>query len=159
MKPEEVEYGLRNIGERIARAGEGAGFTRRQMGELAGVDEFAVRSWEQTSSRPSLSQVKELAAGCGTPPDWLLGRDLIDEVFLEQARHSYVCLGGCALEDLPLEDLDVIRQFILWAWRHPLRSRKAPAGRGMSAVRRRRPDQAPLPLAEADAAGPARRLG
>ena len=86
------------------------------MGELAGVDECEVRSWEETLSRPTLCQVKELAARCGTTPDWLLGRDLIEEAFLEAARHSYVCLGGIPLEDLPLVDLEVIRQFLLEVW-------------------------------------------
>jgi len=119
MKIDDVEHGLRNIGERIARAGREAGFTRRQMGEFAGVDELEMQSLEETLSRPSLPQMKDLAARCGTTPDWLLGRDLIEEAFLEQAEHSYVCLGGIPLEDLPLVDLDAIRQFILWAWRNP----------------------------------------
>jgi len=114
MKIDDVEHGLRSIGERIARAGREAGFTRRQMGEFAGVDELEMRSWEETLSRPSLLQMKELAARCGTTPDWLLGRDLIEALMVEQARHGYVCPGG-----IPLEDLDAMRQFILWAWRNP----------------------------------------
>ena len=77
MKREEVERQLGNIGERIARARRNCGFTRRRVGELAGVDGFTVWSWEETLSRPSLSQVWELAARCGTTPGWLLGRDLI----------------------------------------------------------------------------------
>ena len=77
MEGEAVEHGLGNIGERIAQARRDVGFTRREMGELAGVDECEVRSWEETQSRPTLCQVKELAARCGTTPDWLLGRDLI----------------------------------------------------------------------------------
>ena len=125
MKPDDVERQLRNIGERIARAGQEAGFTRQEMGEFAGVDECVLRSWEETRSRPSLCQLKEMAAHCGTPPDWLLGRDLIDEVFMEQSRHSYVCLGGVPLEDLPLVDLDAIREFILWVWQQRRPERNA----------------------------------
>ena len=152
MKPEEMERELRNIGGRLARAGREAGFTHREMGEMAGVDECEVRSWEETLSRPSLPQLKELAARCGTTPDWLLGRDLIEEVFLEQARHSYVCLGGIPLEDLPLEDLDSIRQFILWVGQQPHRESnqtgdtqapgEIPAGREVGTAPRQRPDPA-----------------
>ena len=88
---------------------------------MAGVDECVVRAWGETRLRPTLCQVKELAARSGTTPDWLLGRDLIEEAFLEQSRHSYVCLGGRALEDLLLVDLDSIREFVLWVWRQPHR--------------------------------------
>lgn len=123
MEREEAERQLRNIGERLARARRDRGFTRREMGEFAGVDECVVRSWEETRSRPSLCQVRELAARCGTTPDWLLGRDLIEALILEQARHSYVCLRGRALEDLLLVDLDAIRQFILWVCQQPHRER------------------------------------
>ncbi len=121
MKPDDVKQGLRNIGERIAWAGREAGVTRREMGELAGVDELTVRSWEETRSRPTLSQVKELAARCGTTPDWLLGRDLIEGLMPEQARHGYVRQGGIPQEGLPLVDLEVTRQFILWVWQQPHR--------------------------------------
>ena len=133
MKREEVEHGLGNIGERLAQARQDAGFTRRQMGELAGVDECVVRSWEETRSRPSLCQVKELAARCGTTPDWLLGRDLIEKAFLEGARHSYVCLGGIPLEDLPLVDLEGIRQFILEVWQRQRTKRTLSQGNSINA--------------------------
>ena len=149
MEREEVGRGLSNIGERIARARRDCGFTRREMGEMAGVDEGEVRSWEETLSRPGLCQVKELAARCGTTPDWLLGRDLIEEVVLEQSKHSYVCLGGRALEDLPLVGLDDTREFILWVWRQPHRQSnqagdvkvpaEPPAGREAEGIPRQRP--------------------
>ena len=71
MEREEVERGLSNIGERIACARQDCGFTRREMGEMAGVDECVVRSWEEPRSRPTLCQVKELAARCGTTSHFL----------------------------------------------------------------------------------------
>ena len=123
MEREEVERGLSNIGERIARARRDCGFTRREMGELVGVDECVVRSWEETRSRPTLYQVRELAARCGTTPEWLLGRDLIKRLLPDEVRLRHACQADIPRAVLPLEDLDAIRRFILWVWQQLHRER------------------------------------
>ena len=125
---------LANIGERITEARKKAGFTHQQVGEFTSVTEDTVRSWEASLSRPSLVKVEELASRCDVTPDWLLGRDLIEEVFLEEAKHSYVCINGhgLAVDELPLVDLDSIREFILYAKRRQrTQGAKAPAHSGI----------------------------
>ena len=137
MKREEVERGLSNIGERIARSRRDCGFTRRKMGEFAGVDECVVRSWEETRSRSSLCQVKELAARCGTTPEWLLGRDLIERLLPEEVRHWHACQVDVPEAVLPLEGLEDIREFVLWVWQQPRRGRTQTGDAG---ALRQRPD-------------------
>ena len=123
MEREEVARGLSNIGERIARARRDCGFTRRKMEEFAGVDECVVRAWEEILSRPTLCQVKELAARCGTTPEWLMGRDLIERLLPEEIRHWYACQVDIPHAVLPLEGLDDIREFILWVFQQPHKER------------------------------------
>ncbi len=121
MNAEDREFWLANIGERIAEARERAGLTRRQLGESAGVDEYRVRSWEETLSRPTLDQLEEMAARCGATPDWLAGRDLIQEVLeealeeasQEPAQDSFICTMGSSVDRLRLEDLEGMRESVL----------------------------------------------
>ena len=113
MKLEEIEHGLMNIGERIAQAREKAGLPERDLGTFTGVTEDEVRRWEASETRPQLWQVLEVAARCEVTPDWLLGRNLIEEALVEASKRSYVCLGpGTNPFEIPLEDLDVVRDFI-----------------------------------------------
>ena len=117
MNAEDREFSLSNIGERIAEARERAGLTRRQVGQLAGVDQYRMRSWEETLTRPTVGQLEQIAEGCGVTADWLVGRDLIEESLEEQALDSFVCLAGRSLDRLRLVDLEKMREAVVGVMR------------------------------------------
>ena len=101
------------VGERIAEARERADYTQERLSVLMGASQDDVRSWEAGLSRPSIDQTVKPASVCSTTPDWLLGRDLIEEALREEAEHAYVCIHPhTSIHDLPVEDLDSIREFI-----------------------------------------------
>jgi len=131
MEREEVARGLSSIGERMACVRRDFGFTRRKMGEVARVDECVVRAWQEILSRPTLCQVKELAARCGTTPEWLMGRDLIERLLPEEIRHWYACQVDTPQAVLPLEGLDNIREFILWVFQQHHKERTRTGGPGL----------------------------
>ncbi len=105
MMLEEIRHGLVNIGERITEAREKQDLTVRDLAGFTGVTEDEVRNWGASDSRPVLWQVLELAARCEVTPDWLLGRDLIEEVFVDESKRYYVCLRpGANPFEIPLDD-------------------------------------------------------
>ena len=90
-----------------------------------GASQDDVRSWEESQSRPSLDQTVKLASILGTTPDWLLGRDLIEEALLDEAQRAYVRISPHrSIYDLPIEYLDSIREFIV----HVKQRRESRAG-------------------------------
>ncbi len=112
-------------GERIAEARERAEHTQERLSLLMGASQDDVRSWEAGLSKPSIDQTVKLASVCGTTPGWLLGRDLIEEALREEAEHTYVCIHPHTnIRDLPLEDLESIREFIV----HVKQRRESRAG-------------------------------
>ena len=116
LKMADIENGLVRIGERITTAKEKAGLSEVDLATFAGATEDEVRCWEASESRPELWQVLEMATRCDVSPDWLLGRDLIEEFFVEQSRHQYVCLKpGSNPFEISLDDLDTVREFICYA--------------------------------------------
>ena len=123
-----MEEKLRRLacaGERIAEARERAEHTQERLSILMGASQDDVRSWEESRSRPSLDQTVKLASVCGTTPGRLLGQDLIEEALREAAEHAYVCIHPhSSIHDLPLEDLDSIREFIV----HVKQRRESRAG-------------------------------
>ena len=123
----DIEYAMVHIGERISEARKGRGLAARDLGMFTGVTEHTVRSWEASESRPVLWQVLEVAARCEVTADWLLGRDLIEEFLLAYDGDIWLC-PAVSPEDLPLNDLDTIREFICHAkgWK---RRSSSPAGR------------------------------
>lgn len=58
------------------------------MSVLIGVGQDEIHSWEASRSRPSLDQTVRSAAFCGTPSDRLLGRNLVEEALLVEAKHG-----------------------------------------------------------------------
>ena len=113
------------VGERITEVREKAERTQEQLSVLMGVSLHAVRSWEASRSRPSHDQIVRLASISGATPDWLLGQDIIEDALLEEAKHAYVCVSPhTRVHDLPIEDLDSIRGFIV----HVRRRRDSRAG-------------------------------
>ena len=112
MEMVDVEYGLLHIGERITEARERKCLSERDLGMFTGVTEHEVRSWEASESTPELWRVLELAARCEVTPDWLLGRDLIEE-FVLRSPDCWVHLPpGVQLKDIPLEDVREMLEFI-----------------------------------------------
>ena len=110
----DTEYRLVHIGERITAAREKNGLTERELAAKTGVTEREVHSWEASESRPEVWQVLDLAEQCGVTPDWLLGKDLIEEFLMEYGDKYFVCFGpGSSFDDLPLEELDPLREFLL----------------------------------------------
>ena len=107
----DIRHGMANIGERITEAREQAGVTVRDLCMFTGVTEDTVHSWEASESRPVLWQLLEVAARCEVTADWLVGRDLIEEFLLTYDGDIWLC-PPVRLEDLPLEDLDLIREFL-----------------------------------------------
>ena len=110
----DIEYGMVHIGERISEARKRKGLAARDLGVFTGVTEHEVHSWEANESRPELWQVLEIAARCQVTADWLLGRDLIEEFVLASDDDIWFC-PDVTLENLPLDDLDTIREFICHA--------------------------------------------
>lgn len=113
-KKSDIEYGMVHIGERITTARVKAGLEVRDLSASTGVTEHQVQLWEASESRPELWQLLEVAARCGVTPDWLLGRDLIEEFALARDGGIWFC-PTVRLEHLPLGDLDTIREFICYA--------------------------------------------
>ena len=107
----DIEYGMANIGERITEARERAGVTVRDPCMFTGATEDGVHSWEASESRPVPWQVLEVAARCGVTADWLVGRDLIGE-FVGASDDDIRLCPAVRPEDLPLEDLGSMREFL-----------------------------------------------
>ena len=127
---DDIEQRLANVGERIKEARIQAGLARQKVAELTGITETAIGFWERTMTRPTLVHVKELASHFNVTPDWLLGRDLVEEALLEEAKHSYVCINrrGLALDELDLETLESMRELLLYVLRH--KRAKVPSATG-----------------------------
>lgn len=117
MEMADVEYGLMHIGERIAEARKGMGLGEEELATITWSTSEDVRSWEASRSRPALWQVLEVAGRCGVTPDWLMGRDLVEEFLLNSERCWFRLQPGVRLQDVPLEDVEAALDFIRYAER------------------------------------------
>ena len=112
-------YRWKGIGARIKEARTRAGLTQRQVAELVGVSTHAVWCWEAGMMKPNSEHLVELAFRCDVSTDWILGTDVLEAELLELEDLSF----SGAVDGLPIEDVDEIREFIRYV-RHRRRRKK-----------------------------------
>ncbi len=115
-------YQWTELGARIKEARLQTGLTQKELSHLMGVSPHAVWSWESGKMRPTPERLLELAQHCQTSTDRLLGREFLEEEIMKEMDISF----RRAIEGLPVEDLESIRNFIQFV--RTERTRKNRAG-------------------------------
>lgn len=101
-------YRWKELGARIREARQGAGVTQKQLASLVGVASNTVWAWEAGRMKPIHEHLVEIAFHCGTGVRELEGRDVVISELRKEAEVSF----RDAVDDLPDEDVESIREFI-----------------------------------------------
>ena len=101
-------YRWKAFGARIRKARTEAGLTQKRLAELVGVGAHTVWCWEAGRMRPQRHNLAAIASHTGTSVAVLEGRDAAEAELLREAERSF----RDALEGLPAEDIESIRNFI-----------------------------------------------
>ena len=64
------------IGERLKAVRKAKGITQRELAQLIGVSEGAVKTWEQETSEPTAGALVSIAVALGVSIDYIVGRDV-----------------------------------------------------------------------------------
>ena len=101
-------YRWEDLGARIRDVRKNAGMTQKDLSILLSVSHHTVWCWEAGKTQPTPEHLTGLAEAFGVSTDWLLGKDEAMEDLLNEAELSF----RQAVAELPVEDVESIREFI-----------------------------------------------
>ena len=114
-------YRWKAFGARIRGARIRAGLTQKELAELVGVRPHTAWCWEAGRMRPQHQNLVEIAYHTRTSPEELEGRDALEAELLREAELSF----RDAVNGLPLEDIESIRNYIRFIRSERRRRRRA----------------------------------
>lgn len=99
-----------SIGENIKRLRERFGLTQAQLGDIAGVSDKAVSTWEKGANVPRMGAIQRMADYFGIPKSEIIEgvSDTKKPIPLDELKDEVFNL----LVDLPQKDLVRVRDFL-----------------------------------------------
>ena len=114
-------YRWKELGARIREARKRVGITQQRLGELVGVRSHTVWCWEAGRMKPNHENLVELAFHCATSVAEIEGRDVVEAELLRETELYF----RDAVEGLPMEDIESIRNYIRFVKGERRRQRRA----------------------------------
>lgn len=96
------------IGARIREARSRTDLTQKRLAALVGVSTHSVWCWEAGRVKPNHDHMTELAFHLETSVAELEGRDVLEAELLQETEVSF----RDAIEGLPMEDVESIRNYV-----------------------------------------------
>ena len=101
-------YRWKAFGARIRDARTSAGLTQKRLAELVGVGAHTVWCWEAGRMKPHHHNLRAIASHTGTSVADIEGRTAVEAELRREAEAAF----HDALDDLPPEDIESIRNYI-----------------------------------------------
>lgn len=111
------------LGESIREARKGVGLTQKELAERVGVSAHTVWAWERGHMKPTHAHLVEIAFHTDTSPLQLEARERLHSELRLEAEVSF----HDAVNGLPEEDVEEIRDFIRFVRSRRRRQRQAEA--------------------------------
>ena len=86
--------GIDLIGGRLKELRLAKGLTQTELGRVAGVGKSAISQYENGAREPDSTVLLNLARCLGTTTDWLLGRDITDDLLVREPPSEYGTAAG-----------------------------------------------------------------